>query len=562
MRMATPLEKTSSEVISTTREPAPIEKMSLFEESVNFLIKHPEQGVMALNQLGKEGLQTAQSVETFNNSAAGRVATAERMEQANIEEAFQEELQRVQREDNLLFNRIKVAIHLAYLEKEERNSNKVSDIIAEQQQSAQQRLKEAEQARLSEAAQHEAELKALDSDYDTLIHAFNDENDSLTSLLAKLATKAKEIEDKYTLYEESVSDNPDLSQAKFKELKGEVEDLNKVLSHVVDGTKPDERSDKQAFDLYNKTLNDLNIADKDSDEQARVLMNHLNAKNLELVNMEDALAIQEGSKKSLEVSFTDGTKANLVMNKGDELMIQNEHGELVQVEAEDAKNLDKSKLYFQKEGYKLLQDKETKEVYLVKSDVENLKDLDKQSLKEAKAAAKNSFSKAEPEVLKLKTLIAQNRSKEEGANQDKIQETQVQKTNIENQIKTMQSARADVQKSLREMNNNPSYNSQQMLAPTAAPRPKLGMASNSASVKGLTAKLSVQNNFLLQAVQNPQNSGKLQHDAFMHRLKTGQLTPADLKTMARGPVDTPYERAASNKANRENEPDERSRLSM
>lgn len=415
------------------------------------LFNTPEQGVVRPGAesptifLSRYGLRTPTAVAQFMMSPAGETVLHEIAQELELEQAIQEQRRMERRDHELMMHRIKAALFLWYLSKKAHASKKLNELIHEQAEKALERLHKASEQSNTSTPKGEQfdQLTAVIKSYEKAIdlaqeqhHNLQDEEQLLQNDLALLMQFAEQLNHKYELYENSLSDEY------FAALLHSNGELN------VDAFEHAHHELKTQMELLHNEIDHLIEADEDPTES----LHKLNALNLKFALMHDMKAISEGKKFSHK-AVIDGQEAQFILEHGDELLHLNEQDELTP-HAGHSNNVDSNKLYFKRTGHKLVQ--EHGKVYLLTADQDWETVKHNPAMKEqAHHSAQKSYEHSKQELMAVKFVIRLHKTLENEMHAKRIDATRsliganrTEQELVANQIRLLQSAQADVKMTL------------------------------------------------------------------------------------------------------------------
>lgn len=277
--------------------------------------------------LGRYGMKTPADVIKFIKSPAGEVLIGEMKTQYAEELRTREEIQLKQREEGFFKLLLRVALILMYIENKAHASDKVKELVLEQnKKSVELAKKVSTPSELNIQKQHK---KQLASDYDKAINSMAQRQDSLNTDMAELQLEqqhleqiATEIDSKFAHFAKALNAN---------ELYDEESSLDALKEHSA-------TIEHELEAVYNQL--DINPDDAVAKMQASKL-------NLQLVDLRDRIDVLKGNKYLVNAqgeevsSFKDHAfildpKMKLVVENGVNYLIrQNQDWEKVKENPED-----------------------------------------------------------------------------------------------------------------------------------------------------------------------------------------------------------------------------------
>lgn len=521
--LKTPLN--ASQLMSPELQPA-------LEDWAKIFFNKPHQGIVEPGSedspahfLSQFGLKTPQSVALFFLTPAGHTVIAEQEQHLALEEDIRNEQIRQYREHVLLMQRLKVALHLWYLSKKTHASKKLEELIIDQMNKAEKRLKKAsEQNNSLETLKYKHELEDLIQYYDAAIDIARNEikvldkkHAQLEQELLELMNYSEIIEEKYLNYyqglnqflEENSSEDDDVVfENKHAEIKEKIGQLNE--------------------NVQTRMKTNLDVKD---------LLDELYLSYLKIISLQDLHQVTKGNKYTLKLSL-DGDATHFIMDDQDELMMLDTNDELMAINQESTNSLETSKLFYKKAGHRLIKDNGVVYLLAPDQDLELIKE-NPELRNKAKQAANESFSLAKRSILSASHLVSHHHASEVKENNNVIQSTkQILKSikqeqiEMDNQVRLLQAAQADAKQSLQQLDrgtkiqanstsSTPSNASHSRMTPSPSFIKNAPMMwSNSSPIKKELEIYGQKLSFFSKCTPSPRTRQAID-EAFNQRLKRG-----------------------------------------
>ncbi|KTD48278.1 hypothetical protein [Legionella quateirensis] len=388
--------------------------------------------------LGRFGLKTPEDVKKFLHSPAGEAVIGEIGAEIALEKAIEEERQFEQQQQRLLMSRIQALLFLWFLDKKAHASDKIKEIVMQQNEQAIERAKTPVPETKSAAI--DKSIKSVDTslaNYSSALEKIEAKEKVLDQKMEQLEAEKSLMEEKYNIFdynmnifEQSLDDNPDLSP---EEIQQKLIDL-----------------DAQAIALDDEIQK---LIEMDRDEEAYALREVWKGLSSQVGAYNDMLDVHRNEKYYVNAdgdTVSSPKEAELTLNANQKL-VKDENGQLHLIKSTD--------------------------------DWEKIKEDP-----EAKAAARKGYEaiKQNPDAMSVKKLIQHNKGLENDFHSQRVQEvvalkqeTQAQKTLINNEISQLTAVRGNLLNQANQANQtNQSTVSMGQLpsspVPTPVPTPKSG----------------------------------------------------------------------------------------
>lgn len=368
----------------------------------------------ALINMTRFGFKFPKDLEKFLLSPAGETVEAEIGAREAQNEAIKEQQKQDQIEKNTMEQRIKVHILLWLMSKQAHADDQLRELINEQNAKTMEQIKESSQQYPKSHQENKATEQALAS-YDSAIQEYLAEHNKLnttemelTEQLENLIQQRDELDAKHALYTESL-ENFALESEEHELLPAEELDT-KILE-----------MEEQLAQQTKKIMDTLDSEKPGSEEAARKLVHQQNTLNLKLASLYDLRSKQKGEK------FFFNQSGEQVMSQKEAAFIMN----------------------FEQHSQKKIVEKDGKH-YLI------AKDKDFSELSEGeKGEAESDFSSLKHELMSVKKAVENTIKLEKQFHnfdariKDTTKERETataQKTELQNQIRLLQSVQATLMK--------------------------------------------------------------------------------------------------------------------
>ncbi|MBL7479815.1 hypothetical protein [Legionella bononiensis] len=385
--------------------------------------------------LGRFGLKTPEDVKKFLHSPAGEAVIGEIGAEIALEKAIEEERQFEQQQQRLLMSKIQALLFLWFLDEKANASDKIKEIVMQQNEKAIERAKTPVPETKSTAI--DKSIKSVDStlaNYSTALKNIEAKEQALDKKMEQLETEKVLMEEKYNIFEynmnmfeQSLDENDSLSPE-------EIQQKLEVL-------------DAQIIEKYAEIQK---LIEMDKDDEAEALRPVIQGLHTQVAGFNDMLAVDRNEKYYVDAN-----------------------GDTVSSPKDAVLTLDANQ--------KLVKD-ENGQVHLIKStdDWEKIKEDP-----EAKAAARKGYEaiKQNPDAMSIQSVIHHNKKLEKEFHSTRVEdvkaqkdECQAQKTIINNEISQLTAIRGNLLNQANQANQS-TVSMEQLPSspvPTPVPTPKSG----------------------------------------------------------------------------------------
>ena len=363
--------------------------------------------------LGRFGLKTPEDVKKFLHSPAGEAVIGEIGAELALEKAIEEERQFEQQQQRLLMSRLQALLFLWFLDKKAHASDKIKEIVMQQNEQAIERAKTpAPETKSTAIAESIKSVDTTLANYSTAIKNIEAKEKALDKKMEQLEVEQVLMEEKYNIFEynmnmfeQSLDENPNLSPEEIQQKLG-----------VLDAQIIEKEDEIQK------------LIEMDRDDEAHALRAVMQGLYSQVAGFNDMLAVHQNEKYYVNAdgdTVSSPKDAELTLNANQKL-VKDENGQLHLIKSTD--------------------------------DWEKIKEDP-----EAKAAARKGYEaiKQNPDAMAIKTVIQHNKVLEKDFHSKRVEdvralknEYQAQKTLINNEVSQLTAIRGNLLNQANQVNQS------------------------------------------------------------------------------------------------------------